>query len=109
MENPQKLNKMENKNQNDARNPESKAKVATGRKAGREKKSAMESLKVHHHKIKLAAKRDEVNFVEDILDKTRERTIPIKWNAAIMNLNPLGGNFIEEGILQENLRKIQGL
>lgn len=89
-------------------NPKEKIKVATGRKIGREKKTPMESLKVQHYKIKLGAKRDEVNFVEDILDKTRERTIPVKWNVAIMNLNPLGGNLIEEGILQENLRKIQG-
>ena len=68
----------------------------------------MESLKVQQYKIKLSAKRDEINFVEEILDKTTVRTIPVKWNAAIMNLNPFGGNFFEEGILQENLRKIQG-
>ena len=69
----------------------------------------MESLKVQSHKIKLTAKRDEINFVESIVDKTRERSIPTNWNPAVMFLNPLGGNFIEESVLQENLRKIQGL
>ena len=85
-----------------------KVHVATGRKAGREKKSAIESLKVHKHKVKLAAKRDEVNFVESILDNTRTLSIPTKWNPAIVNLNPAGKHFLEEAILQNNLRKIQG-
>lgn len=90
-------------------NPKKKIKVATGRKVGREKKTPMESLKVQHYKIKLGAKRDEVNFVESILDRTTVRTIPTKWNPAIISLNTSGENFIEEAILEKNLRKIQGL
>ena len=78
-------------------------------KIKKEKKTPMESLKVHSHKVKLMAKRDEVNFVESIVDRTRERSIPTNWNPAVMHLNPTAGMFIEEGILQDNLRKIQGL
>lgn len=78
-------------------------------KIQKEKKTPMESLKVHSHKVKLMAKRDEVNYVEDIVDRTRERSIPTTWNPAVVYLNPTAGMFLEEGILQDNLRKIQGL
>lgn len=89
--------------------PESKVKVATGRKAGRSGKTFREALKFQQWKIKLTDMRDLVNEVEGIIDEVKNLNHPMYSNTAIVYLYPTGRQFLEEHYLQANLRKIQGL
>lgn len=87
--------------------PESKPKVATGRKAGKIKNTRLESLKVQSYVTKLKAKRDEVNEVERILDERKDLQHSISGNATIFYLYPGMDHLYEEHLLVENLKNIQ--
>jgi hypothetical protein len=89
-------------------NSKQKPKVATGRKAGKDKKTAMESLKFQRWVKKLKEKRDDVNVVEQIIDQPKNTNHAMYSNTATVFLNPTGKHFYEEALLQEKFRKIQG-